>query len=115
MPGNYGLKKPQIEKIQELQGDQIPSQRNSPFQISQNPFTLWKKSQTQLTNEGVLDLPRSADRRQLETLIAAAEENGGICFFIAVHIYDFHLFPAIIHHLEALFGSNIMTSSQLAC
>ena len=33
----------------------------------------------------------------------------------AVHIYDFHIFIAIIHYLEGLFGSNMMTSSQLAC
>ena len=29
--------------------------------------------------------------------------------------YDFHIFKVIIHHLDGLFGSNIMTSSQLAC
>ena len=29
-------------------------------------------------------------------------------FFTAVHIYDFHIFPVIIHHLEGLFGSNII-------
>ena len=34
---------------------------------------------------------------------------------IAVHTYDFHMFKVIIHHLDGLFGSNIMTSSQLAC
>ena len=33
----------------------------------------------------------------------------------AVHTYDFHLFTAIIHPFEDLFGSNIMTRSQLAC
>ena len=32
----------------------------------------------------------------------------------AVHTYDFHMFTAIIHHFEGLFGSNIMASSQLA-
>ena len=36
-------------------------------------------------------------------------------FFTAVHIYNFHLFPVIIHHSEGLFESNFMTSSQLAC
>ena len=34
---------------------------------------------------------------------------------IAVPTYDFHIFTVIIHHLDGLFGSNIMTSSQLAC
>ena len=29
--------------------------------------------------------------------------------------YILFIFPVIIHHLEGLFGSNIMTSSQLAC
>ena len=36
-------------------------------------------------------------------------------FFNTVHTCDFHIFPVIIRHLEGLFGSNIMTSSQLAC
>ena len=27
----------------------------------------------------------------------------------------FHIFTMIIHHLGGLFGTNIMTSSQLAC
>ena len=33
----------------------------------------------------------------------------------AVHTYDFHMFTAIIHHFEGLFGSNIKTSSDLGC
>ena len=52
----------------------------------------------------------------------ALDSNSRFCiriayirFFTAVHIYDFHIFPVIIHHLEGLFGSNVMTSSQLAC
>ena len=32
-----------------------------------------------------------------------------------IYIYILFIFPVIIHHLEGLFGSNIMTSSQLAC
>ena len=32
-----------------------------------------------------------------------------------VHTYDFHMFTAIIHHFEGLFGSNIKTSSDLGC
>ena len=38
-----------------------------------------------------------------------------ILFFMAVHIYDFHISTIIIHHLDGLFGPNIMTSSQLVC
>ena len=38
-----------------------------------------------------------------------------ILFFTAVHIYDFHISTIIIHHLDGLFGPNIMTSPQLAC
>ena len=38
-----------------------------------------------------------------------------IRFFTAVHIYDFHISTIIIHHLDGLFGPNIMTSSQLVC
>lgn len=58
--------------------EDLPSQRKSTFQITQNTSTLRKTSPTQLSNEGVLDLPRRSDhRRQLETLIAAAEVNGG--------------------------------------
>ena len=34
---------------------------------------------------------------------------------ISHYSYDFHMFTAIIHHFEGLFGSNVMTSSQLAC
>ena len=56
----------------------LPSQRKSTFQVTQNTSTLRKSSPTQLTDEGALDLPRrSAHRRQLETLIVAAEVNGG--------------------------------------
>ena len=58
--------------------DDLLSQRKSTFQVTQNTSTLRKSSPTQLTDEGVLDLPRrSAQRRQLETLIGAAEVNGG--------------------------------------
>ena len=38
-----------------------------------------------------------------------------ILFFTAVHIYDFHISTITIHHLDGLFGPNIMTSSQLVC
>ena len=36
-------------------------------------------------------------------------------FFTSVHIYDLHISTIVIHHLDGLFGSNIITSSQLAC
>ena len=32
-------------------------------------------------------------------------------FFTTVQIYEFHISKIIIHHLDGLFGSNIMTSS----
>ena len=48
-------------------------------------------------------------------LVFIAARIAYICFLTAVHIYDFHIFPIIIHHLEGLSGSNIITSSQLAC
>ena len=38
-----------------------------------------------------------------------------ILFFTAVYIYDFLISTITIHHLDGLFGPNIMTSSQLAC
>ena len=38
-----------------------------------------------------------------------------ILFFTAVYIYDFHISTITIHHLDGLFGPNIMTSSQLVC
>ena len=58
--------------------EDLPPQRKSTFQVTQNTSTLRKTSPTQLREEGVLDLPRrSANRRQLETLTAAAEINEG--------------------------------------
>ena len=38
-----------------------------------------------------------------------------ICFFTAVHKYNFHISTIVIHHLDGLFGPNLMTSPQLAC
>ena len=35
-----------------------------------------------------------------------------IHFFTAVHLYDFHISTIIIHHLDGLFGCNLMTSSS---
>ena len=37
-----------------------------------------------------------------------------IRLFTAVQIYEFHISKIIIHHLDGLFGPNILTSSQLA-
>ena len=37
-----------------------------------------------------------------------------IGLFTAVQIYEFHISKIIIHHLDGLFGPNILTSSQLA-
>lgn len=56
----------------------MPLQRTPTFQVIMNASTMRKRSPTQLTSKGVLDLPRrSASRRQLETLTAAIEINGG--------------------------------------
>ena len=38
----------------------------------------------------------------------------GLRFFTAVQIYEFHLSKIIIHHLNGLFGPNILTISHLA-
>ena len=52
--------------------------RLSDFEISKNTYTIRKKDPSELSNEGKLNLPRrSAQRRQLETLQAAAEISGG--------------------------------------
>ena len=37
-----------------------------------------------------------------------------IRLFTAVQIYEFHISKIIIHHLDGLFGPNILSSSQLA-
>ena len=38
-----------------------------------------------------------------------------IRFITAVQMYGFHISKIIFHHLDGLFGPNILTSSQLAC
>ena len=38
-----------------------------------------------------------------------------MCTAVKKRIWNFHIFTIIIHHLDGLFGPNIMTSSQLAC
>ena len=71
------------EKIRECVGQvevTPPTQsRVTAFQISLNTSQSRKKSPSELTGEGKLNLPRRrAHRRQLETLIAASEVNGGL-------------------------------------
>lgn len=52
--------------------------RGTAFQITVNTSTTRKSSPTSLDYKGELNLPRrSAHRRQLETLLASAEINGG--------------------------------------
>ena len=69
------------EKVQECinQLEITPVQpRSSAFQISKNASTSRKKDPSELSDDGKLKLPRrSAQRRQLETLMAATEINGG--------------------------------------
>ena len=68
------------ESVDQLQLEVTPptQSRATAFQISQNTSTSRKKSPTKLSAESELNLPkRSAHRRQLETLIAASEVNGG--------------------------------------
>ena len=69
------------EKVQECmkQLEVTPVQpRSRAFEISKNTSTLRKKDPSKLSDDGKLKLPRrSAQRRQLETLMAAAEINGG--------------------------------------
>ena len=43
------------------------------------------------------------------------DRNNCVSFFTSVQIYEFHISKIIIHHLDGLFGPNILTSSQLAC
>ena len=69
------------EKVQECinQLEITPVQpRSSAFQISKSASTSCKKDPSELSDIGILKLPRrSAQRRQLETLMAATEINGG--------------------------------------
>ena len=56
----------------------VKTKRRLVFEVTANTSTLRKKSPTVLTDEGKLNVPqRSASRRQLETLVAATEVNGG--------------------------------------
>lgn len=69
------------EKVQECinQLEITPVQPcSSAFVISKNTSTVRKKNPSELSNDGKLNLPQqSAQQRQLETLIAATEINGG--------------------------------------
>ena len=51
----------------------VKTKRRLVFEVTANTSTLRKKSPTVLTEEGKL----SVSRRQLETLVAATEVNGG--------------------------------------
>ena len=56
----------------------VKTKRRLVFEVTANTSTLRKKSPTVLTDEGKLNVPqRSGSRRQLETLVAATEVNGG--------------------------------------
>ena len=56
----------------------VKTKRRLVFEVTANTSTLRKKSPTVLTDEGKLNVPqRSTSRRQLETLVAAREVNGG--------------------------------------
>lgn len=56
----------------------VKTKRRLVFEVTANTSTLRKKSPTVLTDEGKLNVPqRSASSRQLETLVAATEVNGG--------------------------------------
>ena len=48
------------------------------------------------------------------SLVFLAARTSYIRLFTAVQIYEFHISKIIIHHLDGLFGPNILTSSQLA-
>lgn len=73
----YALQK---KKLEDTFGE-FPAalcRRSLAFEVTKNTSTARKTSPTQLSNEGKLNLPkRSANRRQLETLVAASEVNGG--------------------------------------
>ena len=52
--------------------------RSSTFEISKRTSSIRTKDPSKLSDDGKLRLPqRSSQRRQLETLIAATEVNGG--------------------------------------
>ena len=46
---------------------------------------------------------------------SSATRISQIRFFTAVQISEFHTSKIIIHHLDDIFGPNILVSSQLAC
>ena len=73
----YALQK---KKLEDTFGE-FPAalcRRSLTFEVTKNTSTARKTSPTQLSDEGKLNLPkRSANRRQLETLVAASEVNGG--------------------------------------
>ena len=67
------------ENIDQVKAD-LPAVKSKRlvFEVTANTSTQRKKSPTVLSDEGKLNMPqRSASRRQLETLVAATEVNGG--------------------------------------
>ena len=55
-----------------------PQKNTTVFEVSQHTSTTRKSSPTTFDNQGNVNLPRrSAYRRQVETLLASAEINGG--------------------------------------
>ena len=77
----FDLQKTQLkENIDQLKADlpAVKTKRRLVFEVTANTSTQRKKSPTVLGDEGKLTMPqRSASRRQLETLLAATEVNGG--------------------------------------
>jgi len=70
----------QKRKLEDTFGEfpAVLCRRSLAFVVAKNTSTARKTSPTQLSDEGKLNLPkRSANRRQLETLVAASEVNGG--------------------------------------
>ena len=53
------------------------------------------------------------EKSTTSSVVFIAARISYIRFFTAVHIYDFHISTVIIHHLDGLFGPNLMTSSWL--
>ena len=57
---------------------------------------------------------RSYFQRLVSAVLLAARISQ-IRFFTAVKIYEFHISKIIIHHLDDIFGPNVLISFQLAC
>ena len=72
----------------------------------------WKKFRSvRDLNQLPLRYRCSARRTELTSVLRAGLYVGHIWKSYMLHIHDFHIFPGIIHRLEGLFGSNIVTNS----